>query len=541
MFRILIFWKGNMKKYDWILAIALTVIAASLIAYKTLIVGLPFIPKDSKNIWNIEIAVRTQPSTKSRKIGFPIPRQSDRISVLSSQYDGKGMSLTIEKTPYGIRGYWLGKSPEKRTVFYRTVVQIDEKHYRIPSDIILPKNDQRFKEYLNTDYLDGNDLEAIKKIEKEILVETMNTFKSLKEIFYFVFEEVLINSKRQWNNLYEIAEHLEADSLGKARLFNALARRQGIPTRIVGGLILKPEKRINEKGNYEISYWNEINIEGKWIPVCANYGNFAYLSDEYLPLFWNIEDISTLVNDDRSTIRFAAHQIDSAHFTIQKYRKEIQKSHSWIVNYSLYFLPINVQSVFKILVLIPFGAIVLVVFRNIIGLKTFGIFMPVLLALFFQEIGLGSGIMFFATIVAVGFLLRYFLKKMQLLAVPHLSIILTVVVILLCVFAIFNRNITLFREFTPSLFPIVITTIFIERLGLMIEEEGFQNTVYALLGTMVIAIISHILFSIRTLQTIVFTHPEILLSLISVFIILGKYTGYRLTELIRFREFLKKE
>lgn len=530
-----------MKKHHWIIVILLIIIAAASISYKTFILGVSFIPGQEKNLWNVELAVRISPTPKTRKIGFPIPRQSDRISIKNTQYDGKGMSLTIEKTPDGIRGYWSGKTPEKRTLYYRVTLAISEKDYALPAIELPELKSARAKSTTSAEDLDSEDLKAIRKIENEILSKTFNPLRAVKEIYYFIFEEILINSRRQWKNLHEISEHLEADSLGKSRLFAAMVRRQGIPARVVGGLILRPEKKLDDRGHYELSYWNEINIEGKWIPVCTSYGNFAYLSDEYLPLFWNIENPASILNDENASLRVTANRVDSAEFTIQEYRKELRKTKSWLMEHSLYLLPLNVQSVFRILILIPFGAIVLVIFRNIVGVKTFGIFMPVLLALFFQETGFVFGFIFFSVIVATGFLLRYLLKKLQLLAIPHLSIILTVVVMLLCIFAVFNRELKIFREFTPALFPIVITTIFIERMGLMLEEEGVQNTLGALAGTVLIATITYGIFSIRVLQSIVFTHPETLLILIAIFIMVGTYTGYRLSELVRFREFLKKE
>jgi hypothetical protein len=142
--------------------------------------------------------------------------------------------------------------------------------------------------------------------------------------------------------------------------------------------------------------------------------------------------------------------------------------------------------------------------------------------------------------VLLGAVERYYLEKLHLLAVPRLSIILTLVVIFLCVFSVLNQSSRLFHNFTPALFPIVITTIFIERFNIMLVEEGIENTVRALAGTLVISLICYALFSIRMLQVIIFTYPEILFTIIAVFILVGSYNGYRLSEFIRFRELLKR-
>lgn len=55
------------------------------------------------------------------------------------------------------------------------------------------------------------------------------------------------------------------------------------------------------------------------------------------------------------------------------------------MDFSLYTLPVHVQNVYKVLLMIPLGALVVVFMRNIIGIRTFGTFMPVLIALAFRE------------------------------------------------------------------------------------------------------------------------------------------------------------
>ena len=530
-----------MKLSTWILVCSLFLITAALILYKTLILGVSFIPTVETNLWNVELALKMRPSTRSRRIGFPVPRPSDRMIIKATQFDGKGMALTIDKRPDGLRGQWQGKVPAIKNVFYRVVVELKEKQYTLPSFIPPEPPDPRMREYLVLPELSASEIEAVKKIEDDILPENINRVRTVKAVYYFLYEEVLYNGLRPWKNLQEILDHMEADSQGKARLFTVLCRRQGVPARTVGGINLRPERREDERGRHNLFYWNEVYLDGRWIPVCATYGVFAALTDEYLPLFWNVEGVNDIINDEGTSLRVMANRVESTEFSLMEYRRELRKAKSWLLDYSLYLLPMNVQTIFRVLILIPFGAILLVLFRNIIGIRTFGIFMPVLLALFFRETSYFFGMAFFSAIVLAGLGERMLLKRLQLLAVPRMAVLLTLVVGFLCIFAVLNHSTRFFHEFTPALFPIIITTIFIERFSLMLEEEGLKNTMKALAGTVVIATITFWVFSIRTLQTIVFTHPETLLSVAAVLILVGKYTGYRLTELARFRELFKGE
>ncbi|HQP49455.1 MAG TPA: UUP1 family membrane protein [Spirochaetota bacterium] len=531
-----------MNTRTWILVSVLFIISLFPIFYKTQILGVSFLPTVQKGLWTIEVITSIQPSNSFRRINFPIPKPSEQLTIKDAKFDGKGMALTISRSADGYIGTWRGRAHTKRSAYYKVILGTRDILQPLPG----PDTATAYSDLIRTRYLalpefSNIQLEAIAKIESEIAPQTPNKTRTAKALYYFINEEILYNSNKNGTRLEDVIENLESDSLGKAKLLMILCRRQQIPARIVGGILLRPQKNENLKGKRRLFYWNEIYLNNKWYTACPTYGHFSKLPAEYLPLFRNYESISDIVNDDQARIRIYANKVVSREFTINEYRRELQDSRSWLLQYSLYTLPLQVQALFKILLLIPLGGVVLAFFRNIIGFKTFGIFMPILLALFFKETTFIFGVSFFSLLVALGFVERYFLEKLHLLAVPRLSIILTLVVAFLCVFAIMNQSTRWFHNFTPAMFPIVITSIFIERFSIMIVEEGLTNTAKALIGTLVIALISYWLFSIQLLQVIVFTYPETLLSMIALFIIIGKYTGYRLSEFLRFREMLKKK
>ncbi|HON77422.1 MAG TPA: UUP1 family membrane protein [Spirochaetota bacterium] len=530
-----------MNARTWTLVIVLFFISLFPIFYKTQILGVSFMPTVQKGLWTIEVITGIQPSESFRRIHFPIPKPSERLFIKDSKFDGKGMALTITRSADGYFGTWRGRARTKRSAYYKVVLGTRDLQQSPPGPDTTAAYSASIRErYLALPEFSKTQLDALTKIENEIVPKTGNKTRIAKALYYFINEEILYNSNKNGSKVEDVVETLESDSLGKSKLLMLLCRRQQIPARIVGGILLRPQKNENLKGKRRIFYWNEIYLNNKWYSACPTYGHFASLTAAYLPLFWNLESVKDILNDNHAGIRVYANKVVSREFTINEYRKELQESKSWLLQFSLYTLPMQVQAIFKILLLIPLGGVVLAFFRNIIGFRTFGIFMPILLALFFKESTFVFGVSFFSLLVALGFIERYLLEKLHLLAVPRLSIILTLVVAFLCIFAIANQSTRWFHNFTPAMFPIVITSIFIERFSIMIVEEGLKNTTQALLGTLVIALISYWLFSIQVLQVIVFTYPETLLSMIAVFILIGKYTGYRLSEFLRFREMLKK-
>jgi hypothetical protein len=116
---------------------------------------------------------------------------------------------------------------------------------------------------------------------------------------------------------------------------------------------------------------------------------------------------------------------------------------------------------------------------------------------------------------------------------------LTLTVFSLVLFSTFTNSFQLLSGIGINLFPIVITTVFIERFSVMLIEEGSLNTIIAVSGTLFVSITTYLLFLIPNLSIIFFTHPELLLMIVGFLLILGDYKGYRISELIRFKDLVK--
>ncbi len=209
--------------------------------------------------------------------------------------------------------------------------------------------------------------------------------------------------------------------------------------------------------------------------------------------------------------------------------------------YSLYGLPLQTQQTFMIMVMIPIGVLVILILRNLIGLQTLGTFTPVLIALAFRETQLGFGIALFTVITALGLSLRSYLEHLKLQMLPRLSVVLTFVVVLIAAISLFSHKLGLERGLSVALFPMVILTMTIERLSITWEERGGSHAMKVAIGTLFAASLAHLIMSVPELTYFVFTFPAVLLVLVGFMLAMGRYRGYRLTELVRFKAFLKEE
>jgi hypothetical protein len=202
---------------------------------------------------------------------------------------------------------------------------------------------------------------------------------------------------------------------------------------------------------------------------------------------------------------------------------------------SLFSLPIETQAVYRVLLLIPVGALILVLLRNLVGIKTFGTFMPVLIALAFRETQLLWGIVLFSLVVGLGLAVRFYLDRLRLLLVARLAVVLTVVVLLMAGLSVLSQQLGMPRGLSLALFPMVIMTMTIERMSIVWDERGSTEALLQGAGSLVAAAVAYVAMFRPRLEHLVFVFPELLLLVLAALLLLGRYTGYRLTELARFR------
>lgn len=214
-------------------------------------------------------------------------------------------------------------------------------------------------------------------------------------------------------------------------------------------------------------------------------------------------------------------------------RLEVQNEN--LVKYSLLSLPLQTQQVYQVLLMIPIGAFIMLVLRNLIGIKTYGTFMPVLVALAFRDTGVLAGILLFLSVVGSGLLVRFYLERLRLLLVPRLTAVLIIVVLLMALVSVLSNRLDIEVGLSIALFPMVIMAMTIERMSIAWEERGAGHAIKEAIGTLIVSALAALAMSWNPLEHFVFVFPEILLVLLAFTLMLGRYSGYRITELFRFR------
>ena len=133
------------------------------------------------------------------------------------------------------------------------------------------------------------------------------------------------------------------------------------------------------------------------------------------------------------------------------------------------------------------------------------------------------------------------LTRLNLLLVPRISSVVICVILIMQMLTILGYQYNFSIASSAVFFPIIITAWIIERASITWEEEGVRNAVRQVVNSVFVAVVTYGVISNEYIRHIMFAFNEWNLVILFVVMLLGTYTGYRLTELKRFAPVAAKE
>ena len=385
------------------------------------------------------------------------------------------------------------------------------------------------KSLLVSSQLIQSDTPAIRKKARELLdpLKDASTETQVRTLYDFVADLSDGDAKSATRCLKFNA----GSSVGKARLLVALCRSQDIYARLLTGLVLA------EEGETELNSWAEAWVHGRWLPMDPMNRHFGAddVPESYFVL--HIGDAGYRTAQGRR-VQVAADVQDLRHTG----HPDNSPLRAFFLRVSLYNLRPAEQHLVRFLLLLPLAALIVNVYRTIVGVPTFGTFSPALLGLAFLDLrAMRWGLPIFVLIILLGWAMRHGLERFHLLQVPRISALLTLIVGVLILLIVTASAFGLTGTTYISLFPLVILTHLVERFWTIEAEDGTVSSFKTLVGTMVVAVTVSLALSPEAVGNWMFRYPETLLAVLAIHIALGRYTGYRLSELYRFGDMIHEE
>jgi hypothetical protein len=511
----------NSKVQLRILIFILAAVGIGTMLTKHFQIGYPLIPKQQIPIWTIEAKVTFQATGDPVKVSLAVPGEQARFGILEET----GSSHDYGFIPAGNDPMIAG--------FYRSVIWSkdqakghQELYYRI--DVYKKKSAEDVELHAPEVHPTQKYSVGQLAVAANEVITTAKRHSADSETFVGQLIQTLNNQSNQ--NAQTLIASAKTD-LERARLLNTLIINGGFESHLIRALIL------SETTTKQALQPIIILIDGEERHAFV-WGTPKPVKHEST-LAWQRGGPSLIEVEGGKNARVEFSVVKQelpASFVLEQASRQREKT---LTDFSLTSLSIEQQDSYRLLLTIPFGALIVVIMRNIIGIRTTGTFMPILLAMAFLRTNLGPGLILFVIVVSAGLTMRAYLSKLDLLLVPRISAVVVVVIGIMVGFGIVGGKFDLQIMQSVTLFPTIILSWTVERLSVLWEEDGPKEVGIQTLGSLVVAIMAYAAMGSPTLRYLVFVFPELLLVALAVILALGQYSGYRLSELMRFAPLVK--
>ncbi|HLD08132.1 MAG TPA: 7TM domain-containing protein [Candidatus Peribacterales bacterium] len=191
-----------------------------------------------------------------------------------------------------------------------------------------------------------------------------------------------------------------------------------------------------------------------------------------------------------------------------------------------------------LLLMLPVILMIVTFLKQVVGVTTFGLYAPAVITLSLIALGWKIGLVLLIIILIAGYVMRALIAPYRLLYIPKIAIILTVtsIVLLLVLAAAAAFGITLAPD---TIFILLIMTTLSEEFMSVKAEMGLTSAIFAAGETVIVSLICFVLVQWDLLESMIIAYPELILLTLLANVMMGKWTGLRLSEVVRFREIFK--
>lgn len=315
-----------------------------------------------------------------------------------------------------------------------------------------------------------------------------------------------------------------ADPYGKAAVMVAMCRASNIPARLVTGF------RLQDDPDARPSYWLEVFRDAEWVPYDPERGHRQSLPANYLPVRSDGERGLFLLERGRDLrVQYEIYQQDVPQGLLGDHGKHLRDM------FDFNRLSLDMRNTLAAILLLPFGVLLTLMFRQFTGLHTFGTFTPTLLGFAAVYADPVTAVIIFSLVAVIGIAGRAAPVTRGLQRTPRLGLVFTLVAITMT-FAVslmdyFNLN----PEGHIVLLPMVVLTSVIDRVYRTLDDLGIRQVLLRSVWTALVAVACFFLISNTRLARLVISYPELhFLTLASIYLV-SLYKGPRLVDVAGFK------
>jgi alpha-L-glutamate ligase-like protein len=180
------------------------------------------------------------------------------------------------------------------------------------------------------------------------------------------------------------------------------------------------------------------------------------------------------------------------------------------------------------------AALLIAAMKNVLGVRTLGLFAPAIVALAFLATGLILGLALLAVTLGTVLLARASLVRERVQEAHRVAILVTIVSITIASIAVLGLQFQVHQLFFAVLFPVLIIGWIGERYVERVDRVGWEDPTKELLWTVAAIIVSFIVIIQDPLINLVMFNPVFWFLLVFLNWLLGTRVRFRLSERFRF-------
>jgi hypothetical protein len=493
------------QRAPFLFLIALLIITGiGTAAYRHQAFKIPWLPGERQSVWEIEARIRYDAPNGPSQVFLTLPPDQSGLRRVSETGASSGFGFELEDLPAQRRAHWTKRDASgEQTLFYKLRFVQDPEYTADqlpPGRIKQPVWDEPYKTAASQILDSAMPISADERTLAQQLINYMNLVPAGQNV------------------------SLLRERYSNPRLLELLLLTAQVPARSVDVLELEDGRRRQSLRAF-VQIWDG----NQWYLFNPSAGP---VTENDNLLMWNTQTPAVLevIGGSNSRVSFSM----------------ISQSRSMLAladtgsSFSLDNLPIAEQGMFKLIMLLPVGALVVVFMRLIVGVRTAGTFMPVLIAMALLQTQLVPGVVSFISVVALGLMMRSYLSALNLLLVARIAVLVILVIGIISVISIVSYRLGLISGLTIMFFPMIILAWTIERMSIIWEEEGPKEVLIQGGGSLLVAILAFLLMDLELISHLAFNFPELHLCVLALVLLLGRYTGYRVLELKRFSSFTEQ-
>lgn len=200
------------------------------------------------------------------------------------------------------------------------------------------------------------------------------------------------------------------------------------------------------------------------------------------------------------------------------------------------------QEAIVLLLLLPVVLTIVAFFRQVIGMKGLDISTPLIISFVFLATGLQYGLILFVAILTVGTAARFVIRRFRLLYLPRMALTITMISLAVLALAIGEAYLSRPGIIISPILAIMILIMLAEKFLVCQIQRGEKRAFLITLETLVVAVACFLVMNLLWVQNFTLTYPLwVILGSIAANILLGRWTGLRFSEYIKFWDVIRQQ